>query len=217
MDTENRPLANATVSLSRATLTAAIITLIGTILGAVIGNRHGEQMSAVADFEGRQTKTLPSQSAQQSEESVGRDSEIRLLKEQLANSERQVAALTRELREVKTTSIPQPSQHLVSGDFSFDLQSCIRRGDLVRCSIIVTNDSDKLLEINLCLSIIVSPTGEKPQTTTEFSGGGCEIMRAVPGIPNALQLSAITPASVVNIVLSGGRGSLTFRNVHIET
>jgi hypothetical protein len=119
---------------------------------------------------------------------------------------------------------PTP-QRVEQGYFTFELRGCTRRGDLVRCSLAVTNVGEGRKEMNLCgASYLVDPTGRRPDTRVQFDGGGCGVFGLEPNLPRAFQMSASMPrdAKKLNIVLHDGNwfsfsGSAIFRDVPIAS
>ena len=159
MDTSDRPLAKATVSLARATIGAAVLLLLGTILGLVYGNKSGAKRAE------ENTTDLELQAKQQTEQARAladrlseRDAEFRSLSEKLTGFgdritelNNQLAAKEAELQRLRgqpgdvapqEQDSAQPTQPLATATeqgFAFDLLRCTDEGSSIRCDVLVTN------------------------------------------------------------------------------
>jgi len=241
-------------SLSRATLWAALIGGVCAILAALIGvsvghRRADERVQGLQQDVQSRNQILDSMKS----ELEKRDAEISDLKAGIQEQQRQAAEVRKELAALKNgsnstsagntsdvgshidggDSKPAPSsssaqpilQKVEQGDFNFELRGCTRRGDLVRCSLAVTNVSDSRRKMNLCgASYLVDDAGRRPETRVQFDGGACGVFGLEPNLPRAFQMSASIPgdAKKLNVVLSDGNwfsfsGSAIFRDVPINS
>ncbi len=101
--------------------------------------------------------------------------------------------------------------------FSFDLLGCQRSGDLVQCSLTVTNLTGESKGLNLCgEGELVDDGGRELRTRVRFSGGNsCGILRLPPNLPRALEMTARanTDSHKVNIVFGE---TVAFRDIGID-
>jgi hypothetical protein len=238
-------------SLSRATLWAALIggtcvIIAALIAGMSVGNRRaGEKVDNL-----QQDVHSRDQSLDSMEVELGKpDAQINALKDGMEEQQRLAAELKRELAALSGTASPpvQTSkgegsgfdrspeeappeksvlptlQRIAQGDFNFELRGCARSGDLVRCSLAVTNMSDSRERMNLCgASHLADDAGRTPGTRVQFDGGSCGVFGLEPKLPRAFQMSASIPgdAKNLNVVLRDGNwfsfsGSAIFRDVRV--
>lgn len=239
-------------SLSRATLWAALIggtcvIIAALIAGMSVGNRRaGEKVDNLQQDVHSRDQSLDSMEVELGK----RDAQINALKDGMEEQQRLAAELKRELAAIRSGSASPPAQtstgegsgfdrspvappensvlptlkRVAQGDFDFELRGCARSGDLVRCSLAVTNTSDSRKRMNLCGgSHLADDAGRTPGTRVQFDGGSCGVFGLEPKLPRALQMSASIPsdAKKLNVVLRDGNwfsfsGSAIFRDVPIQ-
>jgi hypothetical protein len=178
----------------------------------------------------RSLENLRSRLESEERECRKKDEQLNSALQEIKQLQRQIATDTRPPVDIDATSVSArslpsplpPPQRVEKGDFNFELRGCTRRGEVVRCSLTVTNVSDVTKSMNLCgASYLVDDSGQKPATRVQFAGGGCGSFHLDSRVPNAVELSASLPrAEKLNVVLADGNwfsfsGSAIFRDVKI--
>jgi hypothetical protein len=238
-------------SLSRATLLAALIAGVCAILAALIGvsvghRRADEVVQGLQQDVHSRDQSLDSLNS----ELAKRDAQISALKASVEEQQRVAAQLQHELTVLKNGSTSSPietsvdersgtgsggnepkppaarltPQRAEQGNFNFELRGCIRRGDMVSCSLAVTNVGGGRRQMNLCgATYLVDDAGRQPHTRVQFDGGACGVQGLEPNLPRAFQMSASIPddAKKLNVIIHDGNwfsfpGSAIFRDVPIQ-
>lgn len=158
MDTTDRPLARATVSLALATVFAAALALLGTVLGLAYGNRAGTKRAEEdsGDLE-LQSKEQTERVRALSDELAERDAAFRSLSEkvttfgdritelnnQLTAKEAEIQRLRGQTPGIAEQENPartlKPVATATEQGFGFGLMACTDEGSSIRCDVLITN------------------------------------------------------------------------------